>query len=401
MLRQGLLQGAANPALRLVPVSVAVNRRAGITSKAMRKPRDVQPFPYEKIRYNSWRAMWDTTEDRLDENSRVIIVDGNVGVGKSTLAKKLAEDLDFLHFPEATLDMKFINDDGFDIRSIEDKMPEILRPFDLAKFYANPKSPMVADFQYNMLAIRAEQYIDALAHVLNTGQGVILERSPYSDFVFMEAMQKFGYVSRKDVEIYNEMRSNVLREFLRPHLIIYLDAPVEVLQQRIKQRGVPCEVNTNVLSADYLKFMDEKYKQVYLRSIKDESELLIYDWTKFGDPEVVVEDIERVPIEKGMSDIHEPKFTDWKQKNPREWDEIRFRVTSRKDIILSSNIWYVDRENIPELIAGGDAVTAYNEAFDKYYPKHSPAFDPAKGNSWLFRMDTNYRDHIRGVFRTR
>lgn len=40
------------------------------------------------------------------------------------------------------------------------------------------------------------QYIDALAHILSTGQGVVLDRSVYSDFVFLESMFSQGYVSR-------------------------------------------------------------------------------------------------------------------------------------------------------------------------------------------------------------
>ena len=38
--------------------------------------------------------------------------------------------------------------------------------------------------------------MDALAHVFNTGQGVVMDRSPYSDFVFIEAMFKCGYVDK-------------------------------------------------------------------------------------------------------------------------------------------------------------------------------------------------------------
>lgn len=43
---------------------------------------------------------------------------------------------------------------------------------------------------------RLSQYIDALAHLLSTGQGVILDRSVYSDFVFTEAMFSQGYLSQ-------------------------------------------------------------------------------------------------------------------------------------------------------------------------------------------------------------
>lgn len=60
--------------------------------------------------------MYEDTQDHFDENSRIIVVEGNIGVGKSYLAKKIAEELDFLLFPEATMDFKYIDDQGFDLR---------------------------------------------------------------------------------------------------------------------------------------------------------------------------------------------------------------------------------------------------------------------------------------------
>lgn len=38
--------------------------------------------------------------------------------------------------------------------------------------------------------------MDALAHLLSTGQGVVLDRCVYSDFVFAEAMASQGYISK-------------------------------------------------------------------------------------------------------------------------------------------------------------------------------------------------------------
>lgn len=34
------------------------------------------------------------------------------------------------------------------------------------------------------------------AHVLNTGQGVVMDRSPHSDFVYAEAMFQQGFISK-------------------------------------------------------------------------------------------------------------------------------------------------------------------------------------------------------------
>lgn len=48
-----------------------------------------------------------------------------------------------------------------------------------------------------MYIFRYSLYIDAVAEVLNTGKGVVLDRSPFSDFVFVEAMYQQGYLSKE------------------------------------------------------------------------------------------------------------------------------------------------------------------------------------------------------------
>lgn len=70
------------------------------------------------------------------------------------------------------------------------------------------------------------QYIDAMAHVLSTGQGVVLDRSCFSDFVFVEAMEKSGFLSKGARSVYYDIRKNTITELLKPHLVVYLDVPV-------------------------------------------------------------------------------------------------------------------------------------------------------------------------------
>ena len=53
-------------------------------------------------------------------------------------------------------------------------------------------------------------------------------------------------VSRKTYNWYNYLRRNTIINFWKPHLIVYLDCPVDVCMQRIKERGIPAEVNSKV-----------------------------------------------------------------------------------------------------------------------------------------------------------
>lgn len=86
----------------------------------------------------------------------------------------------------------------------------------------------------------------------------------------------------------------------------------------------PHEVNSKINWPKYLKGIQDCYKQKYLRQIRDESEILSYDWTNFGDIESIIEDIERVDIESSMNDRHDPKFQTWKKKSTRNWADIRY-----------------------------------------------------------------------------
>ena len=62
---------------------------AGIVGKALRD-KDYKrpvPFPYKKNPYGLLSAMVDWTTHRFDENSKILVVDGPVAVGKTKFAK--------------------------------------------------------------------------------------------------------------------------------------------------------------------------------------------------------------------------------------------------------------------------------------------------------------------------
>lgn len=210
-----------------------LQQRRSITSKSMRGgPREIihKPFPYKEKMYGVIQSLFDKTRFRLNENSKLLIVEGPIAAGKSKLAKELADELEMHHMPEPTMDLVYINPYGYDMRQLDPQLPEQCKSFDVAKFCLNPSHPSAATFQIQMYMLRYEQYIDAIAHILSTGQGVVLERSAFSDFIFFEAMYKHGYVSKGARSVYNEIIQNTITELLKPHLVIYLDVPVKTIQ---------------------------------------------------------------------------------------------------------------------------------------------------------------------------
>lgn len=190
------------------------------------RPAKPPPFDYENKCYGWLRSLVDRTSHRFDENSKVLVVEGPVAAGKTTFAASLAEDLGMKHFPEANMDIHYVRPNGVDIRMFDKDIPEDTRTFDHVNFNLSPNHRLAGNFQIMMYMARYSQYIDALAHLLNTGQGVVLERSPYSDFVFLEAMVSQNYISKGVKSVYYELRANTIEDLMRPHLVIYLDVPV-------------------------------------------------------------------------------------------------------------------------------------------------------------------------------
>lgn len=192
------------------------------------------------------------------------------------------------------MDAIYINKYGYDLRKLDPELPVNCRSFDIKNFCENPNHRNVANFQIRMYMLRYRQYIDALAHIMSTGQGVILDRCCYSDFVFLETLHKHSYISKGARSVYYELKENTISELMKPHLVVYLDVPVATIKDKIKARGNEHEIKSKVFSEEYLHNMEALYKQVYLKDISTHAELLVYDWSNGGDTEVVVEDIERI-----------------------------------------------------------------------------------------------------------
>nr|CAD7437472.1 unnamed protein product [Timema bartmani] len=307
------------------------------------------PFPYKEKQYNLLRSLFDTTTDRFNENTKVIVVDGPIAAGKSDCAQKLAKELDMLYFPEANMDMLYINDYGYDMRQLDPELPESCRSYDVKDLNLRPNLSDVPVFQIQMYILRYSQYIDALGHVLSTGQGVVLDRCVYSDFVFLEALARQGFASKGACSVYYDIKQNTITELMRPHLVVYLDVPAAVVAERIKQRNIPYEVNSKLMNEKYLANIEELYKQRYLKEISTHAELLVYDWSNYGDIETVVEDIERVDFD--CFGKYDPKMKDWRIFTTWEWNEARMKYTTDKHFLM--NLLNVPRLDVPELLIDG------------------------------------------------
>ncbi|XP_014280804.1 NADH dehydrogenase [ubiquinone] 1 alpha subcomplex subunit 10, mitochondrial [Halyomorpha halys] len=358
---------------------------ASITSKAFREvKKKPAPFPYKEKTYGPIRSLFDKTIPRLDENSKIIVVEGSVAVGKTDFAKALAEDLDFYHIEDATMDIVYKNSYGDDFRVFDHKLPLSMQSYDEKKFCQEPKHLNTAAYQIWMYRLRYSLYVDALAHLLSTGQGVVIERSPWSDVVFLEAMYKNGYISKNARRGYLAVKKNTINLILRPHLVIFLDAPVNKIKEKIKSRGYRHEENSPALTDQYLQDLEDVYKTEYLAKVSSYAELLMYDWSEGGDVEVVVEDIERIDFE-GYT-MYDEKFQDWFIGNKeQDWAEIRNRYADKKSSLM--HMMHVPFLDAPELVAPGEDIAEYNNIINSSPQfKYSDGFNPNRESNLLFKI---------------
>ena len=163
-----------------------------------------------------------------------IVVEGPIGVGKTSLAKRLAD----------TFDTELMLESGAE------------NPF-LPKFYEDPKAAALPTQLY-FLFQRAKQ-IESLR------QTDMFRTVQIADFL-MEKDRLFARVTLDDNEfdLYQQVYNRLTLEIPPPDLVIYLQAPVEVLLQRIIERGI-----------EYEKRIDE----VYLERIANAYIDFFYDYS--------------------------------------------------------------------------------------------------------------------------
>ena len=51
--------------------------------------------------------------------------------------------------------------------------------------------------------------MDCLEHIFNTGQGVVTERSPHSDYVYIDAAYQQGWIDRSTKQYYYKVIAKI------------------------------------------------------------------------------------------------------------------------------------------------------------------------------------------------
>ncbi|MDQ1242668.1 MAG: Deoxynucleoside kinase [Pseudomonadota bacterium] len=170
-------------------------------------------------------------DEPVETPHRFVVVEGPIGVGKTSLARRLAKSFG----SELVLEQGDEN------------------PF-LERFYRNPRA---AAFQTQLYFLfqRARQ-------MQELRQADLFERVRVSDYL-LDKDRLFARLTLDDEEfaLYEQVYARLAIDAPVPDLIVYLQAPVDVLLERIARRGIQYE---QAIERRYLERLVESYSRFFL-----------------------------------------------------------------------------------------------------------------------------------------
>lgn len=162
-----------------------------------------------------------------------IVISGNIGAGKTSLAQIISEDLGFSVYFEDFHSNLFLKD-----------------------YYQDMKRWAFAT-QINFLALRYEQIVH---HMLLSKIPAVLDRSIYEDReVFAKSLYEEGLMTKEEWTVYDKLYNLMVTHLPTPNLLIYLEKTVDELIRNIAKRGRDFEK----IPREYLESLDKRYKEFY------------------------------------------------------------------------------------------------------------------------------------------
>ncbi|HQA27756.1 MAG TPA: deoxynucleoside kinase [Brevefilum fermentans] len=162
---------------------------------------------------------------------RLVLLAGNIGAGKTSLTERIGEKLGWTTAFESVVDNPYLPD-----------------------FYQNMQA-WSFHLQIYFLGHRADQHL----YLSELPQSAILDRSIYEDaHIFARALHHMGNLNDRDYQAYLRLFNLVVDRLPKPDLLIYLQAPVPVILQRIRRRARSIEAS---IDESYLSLLERFYSE--------------------------------------------------------------------------------------------------------------------------------------------
>lgn len=174
-----------------------------------------------------------------------IAVCGNIGSGKTTLAKMLAKQFNW----------------KAELESVEDN------PY-LADFYEDMKR-----WSFHLQIYFLNSRFNQIKRIQESDTTTIQDRTIYEDaYIFASNLFKSKFMNDRDYSSYLTLFESMIQHVEGPDLLIYLKADIPKLVAQIEKRGRDYE---NAIRIDYLKNLNQHYQE-WIENY-NEGKLLVID----------------------------------------------------------------------------------------------------------------------------
>jgi len=158
---------------------------------------------------------------------KYIAIEGNIGAGKTSLAKKISID--------------------FNSKLILERFAD--NPF-LPKFYEEPDR-YAFTLEMSFLAERYQQITDDLSQLNIFSDSIVSDYDIFKSLIFSKIT-----LSEDEFALYRKLFFSMYKDILKPDLYIYLNQNIDRLKENIKKRGRDYEQN---IDSKYLKNINSGY----------------------------------------------------------------------------------------------------------------------------------------------
>ena len=177
-------------------------------------------------------------------NGNYIVIEGNIGAGKTSFCQKIAEELD------AKLILEQFSDNPF-----------------LPLFYKNPE-------RYSFpveLFFMSERHKQLQEFLLERD---LFQQYTVSDYIFSNTLLFAGQnLVGEELRLFQNLFNTLNASFPKPDLLVYLHRPVDELLENIKKRNRSYEED---ISGEYLHKIQQAYFE-FFRTHQDKLPILLLD----------------------------------------------------------------------------------------------------------------------------
>lgn len=198
----------------------------------------------------------------MADQNYIISIAGNIGVGKTTLAERLAKKFGWKVYYESVINNPYLDD-----------------------FYQDMRR-----WSFNLQIFFLSHRFRTLKAMVEKRENAVQDRTIYEDVeIFAKSLFEQGYMTERDYKTYRDLFYDMVPYIPAPDIIIYLKASPHVLLDRIGKRGRGFE---KTISSEYINYLNNSYEN-WISNAKKELNIV----------EINSDDVDYVKGEKELNEL--------------------------------------------------------------------------------------------------